>query len=64
MILNTSKIPEMLGWSVTGAAAFITGLSIIDFINGILQTVALIVTIAGGIATLIYVRRKTKNLPK
>lgn len=59
----TSRLTEVLGWSVTTTAALITGLSIIDLINGILQSIALIVTILGGIATYRYVRKKERALP-
>lgn len=56
------KLPEVLGWSVTATLAIIVQMTLIEFINGVLQTVVLIISIAVGIATYIYTRRKTKKL--
>lgn len=58
-----AKLPEVVGVSVTTTAAVITGLSIIDLINGVLQSIALLVTILGGIATYRYVKKKERALP-
>lgn len=60
----TAKLTEVVGWSVTTTAAIISGLSIIDMINGVLQTVVLIITAAGGIATYRYIRKKERALPE
>ncbi len=60
----TVKLPEILGYSVTGSLLIILQMSMIEVINGVLQTIVLIISIAGGIATYIYVRKKTKKLDK
>lgn len=60
----TDKIVEVFGWSVATTLAIILKLSIIEAINGVLQTIVLIISIAVGIATFIYTRRKTKRLEK
>lgn len=58
----TEKLPEVLGWSVTATLAIILQMTLIEFINGILQTIVLIISIGVGIATYIYTRKKTKKL--
>lgn len=56
------RIPELLGYSVATSLAFIFRLSVIEAINGLLQMIVLIISVAVGIATFIYTRRKTKKL--
>lgn len=58
------RLTELIGWSGTLTLVAVMGLSIIDLISGILQIIALIVSIAGGIATYIYIRKKTRQLER
>jgi hypothetical protein len=57
------KVPELLGWSVATTLAIVFSLSVLETVNIILQMIVLLISIAVGIATFIYTRKKTKNLP-
>jgi hypothetical protein len=55
---------EILGYSVSGTLLIISQMPLLDLIEKSLQIVVLLVSIAGGIMTFLYVRRKYKNLSK
>lgn len=54
--------PEQLGWVVSSTVAFLGIASYVEIINGILQTIVLLGSVAVSIATVIYLRKKTKKL--
>jgi hypothetical protein len=64
----TGTITEVVGYSVATTLAIIHRISIIETINGWLQTGVLIISIAVGVATFIYtiiqIRQASKNNPK
>lgn len=57
-----AKGVQLLGWSVSGTLLIISQMPVLDLIEKTLQICVLVVSLIGGIATLIYVRKKTKKL--
>lgn len=57
------RATEILGYSVSGTLLIISQMPVLDLIEKGLQISVLIVSLAGGVMTFIYVRRKYKNLP-
>lgn len=57
------RATEILGYSVSGTLLIISQMPVLDLIEKGLQIAVLIVSLAGGVMTFIYVRRKYKNLP-
>lgn len=62
----TEKITEVIGYSVATSLAIIHRISVVEVINGWLQTCLLITSIAVGIATFIYtmIQIRQSNKPK
>lgn len=58
------RATEIIGYSVSGTLLIISQMPLLDLIEKSLQIVVLMVSIAGGIMTFLYVRRKYKNLSK
>lgn len=57
------RATEILGYSVSGTLLIISQMPLLDLIEKTLQICVLLVSIAGGVMTFLYVRRKYKNLP-
>lgn len=57
-----AKTVEILGYSVSGTLFIISQMPVLDIIERGLQIAVLLVSLAGGIATYFYVRKKTKKL--
>lgn len=53
---------EILGYSVSGTLLIISQMPALDLIEKGLQIAVLVVSLAGGIATFFYIRKKTKRL--
>lgn len=56
-----AKVPEITGFAVS-FTGFILGMDLLNVINGLLQTVVLIGSIAVSVITFQYMRDKRRNL--
>lgn len=54
---------EILGYSVSVTMFIVSQMPVLDIIERGLQICVLIVSLAGGVMTFLYVRKKYKNLP-
>ena len=52
---------EITGYSVSTSMAIIHRMAVIELINGVLQTIVLLISIAVGIATLIHTINKIRK---
>lgn len=57
-----TKAVEILGWSVNATLFILSQISTLELIDKVLQICVLIVSLAGGIATFLYVLKKMKKL--
>lgn len=56
------KFPEVIGMMVSFLTGIVLTASVMDIVNGVLQSIVLLGSIVVSVFTAIYLRKKTKRL--